>query len=254
MIINYYKYMEIVDFLTQLGLNQKQANVYMALLELGTSTVHPIATKAQIKRPTAYLVLDELQAKGLVSVVPRVGKALYTAESPEKLLLDISKKQEMVKRFLPNMLALYNAKKEKPQVLLFEGKEGVRQVYQKIFEAGEVWFFGTIKEVQEIYPEGLKEFVKRTKEEKLIARDFLTPTKENIEYAKTVDKGPNYEIRLLPAGYNFPTDSAIFGNSVVFFSFRPQVFAVMITSQEISDSLRTLHKLAWQAARPMEKL
>ena len=145
--MEYNEYMEISDVLKQIGLNEKQASVYLALLELGTATVNPIATKAGIKRPTTYLVLDELQAKGLVSLVPRAKKALYTAESPEQLLGDLYKKQEMVKRFMPNMLALYNAKVDKPQVLLFEGKEAVRGVYEKILKAKMLLFFSTIRDI-----------------------------------------------------------------------------------------------------------
>lgn len=133
--------MEIQDVLRQIGLEEKEAAVYLALLELGTASVHPIATKAGIKRPTAYLILEELQKKGLTSLVPRAGKTLYTAQSPEKLVQDLSKKQEMVKRFLPNLLALYNAKADKPQVQLFEGKQAVRDLYDKLLTAKNVEFF-----------------------------------------------------------------------------------------------------------------
>src|SRR5262245_39925471 len=129
--------MEIIDILKQIGLNEKEAQVYLALLELGTATVHPIATKASIKRPTTYLILEDLLRKGLVSVIPREKKVMYTAESPEKIIQDLNKKQELLKRFMPNMMALYNAKKDKPQVLLFEGRKGIGQVYDNIFASSE---------------------------------------------------------------------------------------------------------------------
>ena len=85
--------------------------------------------------------------------MPRAKKALYTAESPDKLLGDLQKKQEMVKRFLPNMMALYNAKADKPQVLLFEGREAVRGVYEKILTAKDVIFFSTIRDIVSVYPD-----------------------------------------------------------------------------------------------------
>ena len=55
--------MEIQDVLKSIGLDDKEARVYMALLELGTATVHPIANKAEIKRPTTYLILEQLLKK-----------------------------------------------------------------------------------------------------------------------------------------------------------------------------------------------
>lgn len=237
------------EVLKQSGLNEKQASVYLALLELGTASVHGVAQKAGIKRPTTYLVLDELEQKGLVSIVPQK-KTLYTAESPDHIISQLYKKQELLKQFLPNLLAIYNAKKDKPQVQMFPGKEGVKQIYQKIFAAKEVSFFGTIKEVSQIYPEGLEGFLENVEKGTLKARDLLTPSAENLAYAAQVVPSLFYKIRFLPADMQFSTDSALFTDHVVFFSFRPQVFAVMITSREITQSLKTLYELAWQTAVP----
>jgi sugar-specific transcriptional regulator TrmB len=243
--------MEILDTLKFVGLNEKEGSVYLALLELGTADVSEIAKKSGIKRPTCYLVLDDLRSKGLVSQVPAKIN-LFTAESPEKLSGELYKKQELLKRFLPNLQALHNAKKEKPQVQLFQGKEGVRLVYNKIFESDSVWFFGTIQEVLKIDPEAWEEFLKKAKERKFQIRDFLIRTPEDEAYAKRVKADQayrdHYEIRFLPQNFRFANDNAIFGDNVVFFSFRPQIFAVMITSKEIAQSLKVLHELAWKNA------
>ena len=247
--------MESIEILEKIGLNEKEASVYLALLELGTATVHPIATKAAIKRPTTYLILDQLQQKGIVSVIPRAKKALYTAESPEKLLTDLKKKEELLKGSLPSLLALFNTKKEKPQVQLFEGREGVKLVYNKIHTANDVWFFGSTREVQKYDLEGLEEFVKRTQKEGNRVRDLLTSSPEDIAYAKRVQAGGSkYEIRFVKEGFKFLTDNAGFGDSIVFFSFHPQVFAVMITSREISQAIKTLFEFAWEAGEPYEKI
>ena len=50
--------------LQNVGLDEKTAKVYMAVLALGTSSVKTIAEKAELKRPTVYLHLDELMQKG----------------------------------------------------------------------------------------------------------------------------------------------------------------------------------------------
>lgn len=245
--------METIEALEKIGLTAKQGSVYMALLELGTASVEQIAQKAGIKRPTTYLILDELQGLGLVSRVPNVKRTFYQAESPDILAGQIYRKQELLKRFMPQLQAVYNTRKDKPQVQLFEGREGVKQVYKKIFEAGEVWFFGTIQELLKIYPEGLTDFVVQAREKGLKVRDFLTRSAADLKYAAESQRGPNYDLRFLPKDFSYPSDSAIFGDNVVFFSFHPQVFAVMITSREISGSLRTLYELAWRQAEAFSK-
>lgn len=245
--------MEVLEVLNRIGLTYKESAVYLALLELGTATVHPIAAKAGIKRPTTYLILDQLQQKGMVSVIPRVKKALYTAESPEKLAGDLKKKEELLKSSLPNLLALYNAKKEKPQVQLFEGIEGIKQVYDKIFAGGEVWFFGTAEKIMKIDFQAALNFLRRSAQQGIKVRDLLSQSQENYAYAREAQKSKTYELRFVPKDMNFPTDSAIFGDSVVFFSFRPQIFAVLLTSSEIAQSLRALHQLAWLSAEPFQQ-
>jgi sugar-specific transcriptional regulator TrmB len=244
--------MEIIDTLKQAGLNEKQAYVYIALLELGTATVHPIANKAGIKRPTTYLILDELQAKGLVSIVPRAKKALYTAESPEKIISDLNKKQELLKSFLPNMLALYNAKVDKPQVLLFEGKDAVRGIYDKILKGKEVAWFSTIRDVLSIYPDYPKKLNEQAMAGKVNVRELLTNSKADIEYAKAMSRGPNFQQRFATGVAEFFTDNCLYDGNVIFFYFQPTVSAIQISSQGIYKSLKSLYEFAWQVAEPCD--
>lgn len=247
--------MEIIETLRNIGLGHKESSVYLACLELGTSDVSDIAKKAGIKRPTAYLVLDELRQKGLVTVVPNAKVVLYTAESPEKLMTDLQKKQELVKRYLPNLLALHNAKINKPQVLLFEGKEGIAKVYDKIFASAEVLFFSTIRDVFKMFPDMPKTLMQRVQNKQTKFRELLTQTPADLEYVTWVQQGEYYQSRFAPKSFpEFLTDSAIFGNSVAFFSFKPTVFAVQIDSREVSQSIKVLFDLAWQAGETYEKV
>ncbi|MCL5667068.1 MAG: hypothetical protein M1383_04840 [Patescibacteria group bacterium] len=246
--------MEISEVLNQVGLNNKETQVYLGLLELGTASVQLIAQKAGIKRPTTYLILDDLQRKGLVSVVPRAKKALYTAESPQKILHDLHHKQELAKRFLPNMMALYNAKIDKPQVLLFEGRDAVREVYKKILKAKEVDFFSTIRDIISAYPDYPKLLNQKAMQGSVKVRELLTRSEADIVYANSMDHGQNFLQRFTPSQGEFLTDNCLYDGNAVFFSYQPYIFAVQIASQGIYKSLRNLFEYAWQAAEPFEKL
>jgi|SRR3989344_2353642 len=241
--------MEISNVLNRIGLEDKESMVYLALLELGTADVSDIAKKAGIKRPTCYLVLDDLKNKGLVSQVPAKVN-LFTAESPEKLAVEMYKKQELYKRFLPNLLALHNTKKEKPQVQLFEGKEAVRQVYQNIYQSPEVWFFGSIREIASLYPEEFRIFLQRVKAGEIKARDLFVFSEADLAYGKKQPQHSNYEIRFLPGSAEaFITDAALYGETVAFFSFHPRIFVVLIKSKEISGTFKILYEAAWKGAK-----
>ncbi|MBI4050708.1 MAG: hypothetical protein HY396_01900 [Candidatus Doudnabacteria bacterium] len=244
--------MELPEVLEKIGLTEKESRVYLALLELGTASVQSIAGKAGIKRPTTYLILDELHQKGLVSIVPRAKKALFQAESPEVLISNLGRKEELIKRFLPNLQAIHNAKKEKPQVQLFEGQTGVKTVYDKILEAKEVCFFATVRDSINFYPEFNDDLKTKAKQGLIRVKEILTQNPVDVAFAKTVQHNEFYQHRFTSPSSEFLTDNVVFDNNVAFFSYQPNIFAVVVTSNGVSQSLRVLFEMAWKGAEPYE--
>ena len=59
--------MEISEnLLKTLGMNQMQAQVYVAALELGEATMQALARKSAVNRSTIYTFIDELKARGYI--------------------------------------------------------------------------------------------------------------------------------------------------------------------------------------------
>ena len=238
--------------LQRTGLNEKEAKVYLALLELGTASAYAIAPKAGLKRPITYIVLESLRQKGLASVIPKAKKTLYQAGAPEKLMQEVRKREELLTRFMPNFDALYNARKEKPAVAMFEGIEGVRAVYKKIFQSESVWFLGTSQEILKIEPSAWEGFLQAAKEKKFKVRDLVMQSEQDKKYIERVQNDTAYEnfyeIRVLPKEINIPADSALFGDNLALFAFRPMIFCVMITSKDITQLMRVWYELAWKSS------
>ena len=55
----------LILLLQQLGLSKREAEIYLALLELNEALPSVIAKKVGQKRPTCYVTLEKLQARGL---------------------------------------------------------------------------------------------------------------------------------------------------------------------------------------------
>ena len=72
-------------YLQEIGLNDKEAAIYLALLQVDNSSVIDISKKTKINRSTIYFVLEGLGKKGLVSEVQVDKKVHYAAEPPERL-------------------------------------------------------------------------------------------------------------------------------------------------------------------------
>ena len=57
--------------LREAGLTEGEIKVYLALLELGSSTTGPIVDKSGISRSIIYQILEKLMEKGLVSFITK---------------------------------------------------------------------------------------------------------------------------------------------------------------------------------------
>ncbi len=119
--------MRVEESLASLGLNEKQAKVYVALLQLGRSSAYVVATKSGLKKPTTYVILDELIEKGLVLRVPRMRKQLYEAKSPEEFFAIAEERLIVAKKILPELIAMAKGEEAKVRSLFFEGIAGARQ-------------------------------------------------------------------------------------------------------------------------------
>ena len=71
-----------VELLEAIGLTKSEIKVYLALLELGSSTTGPIVEKSGASSSKIYEILEKLIQKGLVGHVIKAGKKHFEAAPP----------------------------------------------------------------------------------------------------------------------------------------------------------------------------
>ncbi len=120
----------LIEPLKNLGLSEKEAKIYLALLQLGPATPYQIAKKAELKRPTAYVIAEELVEKGLIVHVPGENPRKYIARTPDSFFEEAEGKLRRAKSALPELRSFQKGTVEKPSILYYEGPEGVRQAYE----------------------------------------------------------------------------------------------------------------------------
>ena len=116
----------ITSDLLALGLSQKEAEVYLAALQLGYANVQKIASKAEINRTTAYTQIHNLISRGLMNSMERNGKIYLIAEKPdvlrsfcEKQEQEIRRRRETVEKLMPELELLYNVASNRPSVRIY---------------------------------------------------------------------------------------------------------------------------------------
>jgi sugar-specific transcriptional regulator TrmB len=98
-----------IEKIIDIGLTKKEAAIYLSALENGVSSITRLATLAKIKRPTAYLVLEDLLNKKLLTAIPFGKNTHYAAGDPIILAKDIELKRTAIANLLPELKNLYRS-------------------------------------------------------------------------------------------------------------------------------------------------
>lgn len=132
-----------VNLLKKIGFSDKNAQVYMALLSLGPSSVRSLAECCGLNRGTTYDALKWLQEQGVVSFYQKESKQQFVAEHPQKLQELVSKEEANLHeaerelgRALPELEALYHRGGERPVAKYFDHDE-IALILQDILDTCE---------------------------------------------------------------------------------------------------------------------
>ncbi len=240
--------MELQNLLENLGLNSKQAQVYIGLLQLGQATVVQISRQVNLKRPTIYLVLEDLIKLGYIATVPHEKKKIYLALPPDRIRESYERKNMALKTAMPQLAALYNSKTAKPAVRLYEGLGAIRGAYEEILRSGEKEFlsFFSPEAISSKAHESFDLFVKFLKTNPGIkSRELIYAKNRQHFYIKEGGKLPNREARFVRESTPFFTDNIIWQDKIAIFSYDKE-FVVMIQSEDVVKTFRSLFEIAWK--------
>src|SRR5260221_323616 len=168
--------------LKQFGLSDKEGALYVALLELGQADVADIASRAGIKRSTAYVLLDALQSKGFVSLRGESSRQ-YQAEDPRKILAYEKTKVSQFEKALPGMLGLAASSEHKPGIRFFTGKDGIKAVYEESLlqpSGSEMLAIGNAEAVERELEDFQNWYIKRRATSGISMRALIPATPEGL--------------------------------------------------------------------------
>jgi len=246
---------KLSQLLQKIGFTEKEALIYLALMELGSGTVTNIAQRAKLKRSIIYIILEGLIKRGYVSEIPDTKINRYVAAEPTKILSDLKAKTSDFKNLLPSLLAVYNKPTWKPKINYFEGKEGVRKIYRYIEHVKDACFITSTERIAEHMPEEVEAWIteKLSKTVPLVGKHLLSNTAIDRDFAKRL-KGTKQQIKFLPNGLTLDMDVSIYENKVALTSLEKHLFIVVIESKALYNSMKTVFDLLWQQGVKLKNL
>jgi len=249
--------------LERVGLTDKEASIYSALIQTGGAYPSKIAEVTKLNRTTTYKVLQVMSIKGLVTEVEKRKKIFYQPEPPKNLERHLNSRVTIAKRELesleivmPQLEGLFANTPNKPVVKFFEGKNGVLSVYKDHIETNEKYemlAWSNTADLMEVLPENFRnDYITAKSKVGITTRAILPDTEIDLKYNETFYK--NFPKAIWPkikhvSKEMFPkSDLTIYGkNKISIINFNaPQFAGTVIEDQVIHDLLVMIFELSWK--------
>ncbi len=243
------------ELLEEIGLTKSEIKVYLALLELGSSTTGPIVDKAHIASSKIYEVLEKLIDKGLASYVIKAGTKHFEAANPERILdyveekeQNLKKQKQAVKKVLPELLLKKTLGEHKSEATIYKGIKGLHSAFYEALKdipnKSEVYAYGVpsrSKEVNRFFIKFGKELSKR----KILFKQIFTHEAKG-ELQTLTENNPG-EIRYHPPSLSIPAAVNIFGNKVIIFPYetKSEILLISIKNKNIAESFKAQFESFW---------
>lgn len=243
---------ELIKGLEAYGLDQKEAKVYLAGLELGGASVLELARRTKLPRTTLYPILEKLVGRGVFREGKKKSTTLYLPESPQQLLEKMHEREAQLQHSLPALELLKETSHGGPGVTFYEGTEGFKRLWKLILNSGITEYRLLTSGI------GLRDYVKepyivhRVVEERKkrgirsrqlirdgrVAREIISKDSEELR-----------ESRILPAQVDLPATVIIFADQVAFITSRHENTMIILASGDVAATYKTLFDLVWEKAQ-----
>lgn len=236
---------ELQDF----GLSEKEAQVYLATMELAKATVQQIAQKSKVNRATTYVQLDSLKERGLISQVNQGTKTFFVAERPEKVkkLIEKEKSEVLFKesefnKILPDLKAIYNAQKDRPNVRFYEGEEGLDSYREELLRNPQEFMYSIIllkKDFEAIYEKTIIKISSKVKDYRM-----LYACSTNLEVLEKLQKQLK-SFKIKKVNLDIKSEIVIIPNRVLISNSHGKPLAVVIEDPIMAQTFKQVYEMFW---------
>jgi len=253
----------LIQELSQFGLDQHQAAIYLELLKNGPSTALKLHQKLNIPRTQIYYLTNKLSQIGLIKILARDYGTKFEACSYYQLsdLLQQKKSQVLtLEKSLPNILnqlGRISPTSPKSKVINYHGLDGLKQVtwnstqakgILRIFELSSMSAFLDFDFCEKVRQEFINQ--KLTESRQLTNLTHVSPWTNISDFVYI------WNCRYIdPAEIKMSTEIAIYNNITAIYQYQKnQIFCVEIYDQDLADTQKAFFDFVWKRATKMRLL
>lgn len=246
--------MNIKNSLLSLGFTANDADVYLALLKIGSSTADNVIKETGLHRNLVYTSLSHLVAKKLVTEQEIKSKKNFSANNPQFLVDDFNEKTNLAKEVVEEIEK--SIPKDKQEIIIHQGNDE----YLKLLT-------GLINRL----PKGSTKYIMGTGGEEFMKNTMIPIWKKyhNVAFAQEIkikmisyedqkssikslaDAEGIYEIKYLSSNTGNPAGIHIYPEidtvlNIIYSDDRQPVTAIMIKNKALAKSYLNLFNNLWK--------
>jgi predicted DNA-binding transcriptional regulator len=244
---------QLVKLLEQTGLTEKEAQVYLALFELGQGRVMEIAKKTGLKRPIIYIILEGLIKRGYASQLPNTKVNIFQAADPSIILNKIKTTVRDLSEMLPYIRTLQNKGGKKPRLFFYDNKEAIWGVYEEMSRSKDAFFISNYALINQIFPGSVERWIRDYKNGHYgqIARHLMPGDNANISFSERIS-AIGQKVRIWTKLNESRMDFTLYGNKLAITLLDEEPFIFVVESKELADSMRPFFELAWERGKEIK--
>ena len=236
---------KLIRSLIALGLTEKEAKIYLTLYKLKEATSYQIAKESGIKRPTVYVIMEQLRKRGLALVIPHAKKQLYIAKSPHEFIQEFQAKVN--KEGYDLLASLPKLSKPTDEILVFKGKgalvQGLSYGLNSIKEKEIIAFYAAVKKDAKVSDKYLEHYTDIHKAGFTLRG--ISPSTSDDSSFREEDKKYGYHVKRIPHEIFSPAVSTEVCGSLVKTIFHKNNQVLVVDDKGLADFYRQVFNQFW---------
>lgn len=235
--------------LIELGLEEKEAQLYLSAIKLGPATAQQLARDSELKRATVYPYINALVEKGLFHLEVNGMRKLFVAEPPDRLVTFLDRKKQVLTNIMPLLVQDYaHSSLSDNTIKIYSGLSGIKLIYDEILDQlkdGDEYLVITDQQKwHQLDPRFFERFIQERSKLNLIIKLIF----QDSPFAHTYKKNKNYQheqVKLLPGNINLNINMVILPTAIILVQLVEPLSAILIKNLHVAAMNKTLFDIMW---------
>ena len=232
--------------LQELWFNEKEAEVFIYLIEYWVSAASEVATHVDFPKSTVNFLADNLWKQGIVKKSFRKKTGYYEVDIivfEEKILSDIDIKKSVLLDIIPELKEKNKNIISKPKILFFDGEDACKQEYLRILKVKDKVFyeFGAHRDLAEAFGDDfMNDFIAQRVKKKVFC-DSIWSSWEVEENLQKLDREHYRSLKIFDKNiWDIRSSISIYDDNVFILNLWSVCTWVKIENREFAETMKTI--------------